>query len=195
MTNPLNIGPLSETEFDRLEEILFLSEDRGLSVEGVDGLFAALVCSPVEVGPAEWLPHVWGGEPPEFITREEVQEAMGLLTRMWNHVADSIEEGTFGPLFSSGIGPDGSETVTPHLWCLGFVEGMRVHESHWFNESNEEIQDLVLPIGMVAMDAAVLFGEAPDGEEQLSPEKLNRFSDLIPDVVAELHQYWLDHPV
>src|SRR5262245_43147229 len=173
-TNPLNIGPLSHEEFDRLEEILLLAEDRGLSVEGVDGLFAALVCSPIEVRPEEWLPLVWGGEPPEFITRKESQEAIALLTRLWNQVADSIEEGAFEPLFSTGEGPDGTDVVVPHLWCLGFVEGMRVHESHWFDEANEELQDLVLPIGMVAMDAAALFGEAPDDQERLSQEKLNR---------------------
>jgi hypothetical protein len=46
MTNPLQYIPLSEAEFDRLEEILQQEEERGLPVEGVDGFFAALACSP-----------------------------------------------------------------------------------------------------------------------------------------------------
>jgi len=195
MKNPLEQGPLSEEEFDRLEEILLTNEDRGLSVEGVDGFFAALVCSPFLAKPSEWMPIVWGGEPPEWKTTDEAQEAIGLLMRLWNQVASSIDDGTFAPLISTGTDEEGREVELPHVWCLGFVEGMRMHEEQWFDENNEELAELVLPIGMVAMDAAVMLGEAPEDEERLSNEKLNQFADLIPDMVQELHRYWMDNPV
>jgi uncharacterized protein YecA (UPF0149 family) len=57
------------------------------------------------------------------------------------------------------------------------------------------LQKLLLPIGIVAMDAAVLLGVAPEGQEQLPPAELQQCVELLPDVVVELRQYWLEHPV
>jgi uncharacterized protein YecA (UPF0149 family) len=48
---------------------------------------------------------------------------------------------------------------------------------------------------MVAMDAAVMLGETPEGEERLSQEKIDQFTDVLPDVVLALREYWLLHPV
>ena len=195
MTNPIQQGPLSEEEFDRLDDILSMCEDRGLTVEGVDGFFAALVCSPILAPPSEWIPAVWGGEPPEWATVQEAQEAMGLLMRMWNQVAESINDGSFAPLMTTGTDDDGNEVTLPHPWCMGFVEGMRLHEQHWFDESNHELGQLTLPIGLIAWDAAVMLGETPDSEERLTEDKLEQFTDIIPDCVLALRKYWLEHPL
>ena len=195
MMNLPNQGPLSEDEFDRLDQILSLSEDRGLTVEEVDGFFAALVCSPIPAKPGEWMPVVWGGSPPEWATVDEAQEAIGLLTRMWNQVAESIEDGSFEALMTTGTDEDGSEVVLPHAWCMGFVEGMRFHEKHWFDEKNEELQELLAPISLIAWDAAILLGEVPESEERLTEERLNQCADLLPDVVLAARQYWVEHPL
>jgi uncharacterized protein len=195
MTNPLNAGPLSEEEFDRLDDILSINEEGGLTVESVDGFFAALVCSPVLAQPSEWLPVVWGGPPPEWATVEEAQEAIGLLMRMWNQVAEEIRGDDFAPLMTTGLDGLGNEVTLPHAWCMGFMEGMQLHGEYWLDESNEELQKLLLPIGIVAMDAAVLLGVAPEEQEQLPPAELQQCVELLPDVVLELHHYWLEHPV
>jgi len=195
MNNPMQHIPLSEAEFDRLEEILQFDEERGLPVEGVDGFFAALVCSPILARPTEWMPIVWGGEPPEWKSTDEAQEAISLLMRLWNQVASSIDDGSFAPLMSSGTDENDNEVMLPHIWCMGFVEGMRVHEEYWFDESNDELQELVLPIGMVAMDAAIMLGDAPEIEERLPQEKVDEFTEMLPDVVLALHEYWIEHPI
>ncbi len=195
MTNPLNAGPLSEAEFDRLDDILSINEDGGLTVESVDGFFAALACSPVVTQPGEWLPVVWGGAPPEWATAEEAQEAMGLLLRLWDQVAEEIRNDDFAPLMTTGLDGLGNEVTLPHAWCMGFMEGMQLHEKYWLDESNEELQKLLLPIAIVAMDAAVLLGVAPEGQEQLPPAELAQCVELLPDVVLELRHYWLEHPV
>jgi uncharacterized protein len=194
MNNPLNAGPLSEEEFDRLDDILNINEDRGLTVESVDGFFAALACSPVATEPSEWLPVVWGGEPPEWATIDEAQEAIGLLMRMWDQVADEIQSSDFAPLMTTGLDGAGNEITLPHAWCMGFMEGMQLHEKYWLNESNEELQKLLLPIGIVARDAAVLLGVAPEEQEQLPPAELEQCVELLPELVLELRDYWLEHP-
>jgi uncharacterized protein len=195
MTNPHFTGPLSEEEFDRLDDILNINEERGLTVESVDGLFAALACSPVPTQPGEWLPVVWGGEPPEWATIEESQEAIVLLMRMWNQVVDEINADDFAPLMTSGLDGEGTEVTLPHAWCMGFMEGMQLHGRYWLDESNEEMRKLLLPIGVVAMDAAVLLGVAPKEQEQLPPKQVQQFVELLPDIILELRHYWLDHPV
>jgi uncharacterized protein len=195
MTDPIQPGPLSEEEFDRLDDILSVNEDRGLTVEGLDGFFAALVCSPMVARPSEWMPVVWGGEAPAWATVDEAQEAVGLLMRMWNQVAESIDDGSFSPLMTSGTDHEGNEVTLPHPWCMGFVEGMRMHRGPWFDESNEELQELTLPIALIAWDAAVMLGEVPESEERLTDEKLSEYTDLIPDVVQALRAYWMEHPV
>ena len=195
MNNPLQYIPLSEAEFDRLEELLGQDEERGLPVEGVDGFFAALACSPIRTKPNEWLPVVWGGAPPRWKSAGDEQEAMGLLMRMWNQVTQSVKDASFAPLMSSGTDEDGNEVMLPHIWCMGFLEGMRVHQDCWFDDSNDELQDLVLPIGMVAMDAAVMLGDTPESDERLSQEKIEQFTEMLPDAVMALREYWLAHPV
>ena len=195
MNHSLNQGPLSEEEFDRLDDILSVSEDRGLTVEGVDGFFAALACSPVTATPGEWMPIIWGGESPEWNTVAEKQEATALLMRMWTQVAESINDGSFAPLMTTGTDDEGAEVTLPHPWCMGFVEGMRVHEKHWFDETNEELQQLTLPIGLIAWDAAVMLGEAAETEQRLSEERLEQFTDLLPDLVLAIRGYWMEHPI
>jgi yecA family protein len=98
-------------------------------VEGVDGFFAALACSSIRTKQSEWMTIVWGGEAPAQMNAGEVQEATGLLMRMWNQVTQSIKDGSFAPLMSSGTDDDGNEVMLPHVWCMGFLEGMRVRNS------------------------------------------------------------------
>ena len=53
--------PLSDAEFDRLEEILKRFRDkRAMNLEQLDGFFAALICGPNIVLPSEYLPRFWG---------------------------------------------------------------------------------------------------------------------------------------
>jgi uncharacterized protein YecA (UPF0149 family) len=45
------------------------------------------------------------------------------------------------------------------------------------------------------MDAAVMLGDAPESDERLSQEQVDQFTDMLPDVVLALREYWLQHPV
>jgi uncharacterized protein len=188
--------PLTDAEFDELDAFLHRTGEKGLTVEGLDGFFAALVCSPVLARPSEWMPVVWGGEMPEWNSLEEAQRAIGLLMRMWNQVAGSINGGSFSPLTTTGLNRDGVEVTLPHAWCMGFHEGMRVHGKHWFDESTVELQELLLPIKAVLADAMLMLGETrKEGLERFTHEELNHLVEMIPDAVLNLRAYWVKHPV
>lgn len=50
-------GPLSETELDQLSDFLSgIKNPDALTLEGMDGLFSALIAGPQTVLPSEYLP-------------------------------------------------------------------------------------------------------------------------------------------
>jgi uncharacterized protein len=61
--NTPGVEPLSESELDQLSERLDrIKNADALSLEGLDGLFCALIASPESVSPSEYLPVILGGE-------------------------------------------------------------------------------------------------------------------------------------
>ena len=86
--------PLTETELDRLEE--FLKSCKGgkaMSIEELDGFFAALIAGPEVVMPREYLPEVFGGEMSntcEFASLDKANEILALLMRHWNDIAHTL---------------------------------------------------------------------------------------------------------
>jgi uncharacterized protein len=102
---------LSEAEIERLAALLAANRNpEALSLEGVDGLFCALIASPALVMPHEYLPVILGG------TLEAggllgdlagVQEMMGLLMRLWNAIAHDFEHETVHLAYIEEPGVDG----------------------------------------------------------------------------------------
>lgn len=190
MTNPLQPSPLSDAELDRLGEILKArGGDNGLNVEGIDGLFAALVCSPILAKPSEWLPIVWGGEAPRWNSVAEFQEVFGLLMRHWNHVASTINNGSYAPLMSQGTNAKGDVVAFAHYWCLGFDVGMRFCEELWFDDSDRVLVRLLAPITFLRAD--ILRAVQGASKQRLSRKEQDEYMDQIPMTVVLLRQYWL----
>ena len=60
---------LTDSEVERLATRLSKNQNPGaLSLEGVDGLFCALIASPAMVSPSQYLPVILGGEPDKSVT-------------------------------------------------------------------------------------------------------------------------------
>jgi uncharacterized protein len=84
-------GPLSEAELDQLGDFLAgLESPDVLTLEGLDGLFSALIAGPRTVLPGEYLPLIWGGELSDENAFESIEEAnatLSLIMRHWNAIA------------------------------------------------------------------------------------------------------------
>jgi uncharacterized protein len=188
--------PLTDAEFDELDGVLARRGEEAMPIEGLDGFFAALACSPVLARPSEWMPVVWRGEMPEWDSLEEVQRAIGLLMRFWNQVVRTIDDGSFAPVLTTGINQEGEEVVLPHAWCLGFREGMDQHREHWFDDTQEELQEILFPTKAAIADALVRLGEVEESKlRRLTPEEIDGINDEIPEMVLDLRAYWQKHPV
>lgn len=154
--------PLDEQALLALEALAEgWAEDGGLPLEGLDGLFSALVVGPGPVaGPGEYLGLVVG-EDHAWDNHGEMARAMELLIELWNHVAwrvaqpipdeddesdEALERG-FALLPLVGLPAveddgDGDEDADPlqsvprdfpvgALWAAGFIQGVALRAGEW----------------------------------------------------------------
>ena len=132
MTSAPGLESLSEAEVDRLAERLAGNPNPGaLSLEGVDGLFCALVASPESVLPSEHLPAILGGNPADgqaFADIEEANVTMSLLMRYWNSIIADLERDSIHLLYLLEPGIAG---IPGRAWAQGFLKGTRLAPEGW----------------------------------------------------------------
>jgi uncharacterized protein len=131
--------PLTEAEFDRLEE--FLKSCKGgkaMNMERLDGFFAALIAGPDTVMPSEYYPEVFGGEMSdtcEFKSIDEANEILALMMRKWNVIASTLYKGDIHP---PQIFEDENGALRGNDWADGFVRGMKMRHDAWSELMEDE---------------------------------------------------------
>lgn len=159
-----------------------------LDVAELDGLLTAVLSSPQEIEPAQWLVAVWGGADyvPRWASEKEMTRFMNLA---FQHMADTAERlnefpEQFEPLF--GLREvDGSELTIVEEWCFGYMRGVAL--SDW-----STLPDSLKP----ALEAIALHGTEENFErvEKMSPEAFEESVDAIRLAALDLHAYWMAHP-
>jgi uncharacterized protein len=142
-------GSLSEAELDQLSDFLAgLKNPDALTLEGIDGLFSALIAGPRTVLPSEYLPVIWGGELPDenaFPSVEAANSTLSLIMRHWNSIISELEaDGVHIPLVLEVE----SGAVLGREWARGFMRGVDFARSGWNElfQSNDEGQLITIPI-------------------------------------------------
>jgi uncharacterized protein len=131
LNEALNRGDLDQADIDRLSNHLDAMGPPALSLEAVDGLFAALICGPDMVMFSEYLPVVFGGAP-EFGSNEAATEVLGLLLRHWNAVADELLLTLKAPDgYSPLLQTRGDGNVQGNDWACGFMRGVGMRQRSW----------------------------------------------------------------
>lgn len=149
--------PLTEAEIERLGAFLrALTNPDRLTLEGLDGLFCALIAGPDTVMPSEYLPVVWGGEMADedaFESEAEATEVLELVMRHWNAIVDEYEtERVYLPLLDASD----EKGVPGRAWARGFMRGVALRRRGWapmFTDENEG-QLLTIPLVAGEMDEA-----------------------------------------
>jgi uncharacterized protein len=166
MSSPLRQG-LSEAEIERLVACLAANGNPGaLSLEEVDGLFCALIASPSLVMPHEYLPVILGGtlEGAGLLgDLAAVQEMMGLLMRYWNAIAHDFEHETF---HFGYLGAPGQQRVRGRAWARGYLRGIRLAPAGWSRILQDDDEQLVRFIPIVAGEADPAWPKEPLTEEK-----------------------------
>ncbi len=158
---------LSETEIAQLAQRLgeIMNPD-ALSLEGVDGLFCALVASPDMVPPSEYLAVILGGEPGDsgsFADLEDADATLSLLMRYWNSIIADFERESIHVPYIVEPGTDG---IAGRAWARGFLRGTRLAPFGWEELWDSEDEGQLLSIPLVAGEMDPEWPREPLTQEQ-----------------------------
>jgi uncharacterized protein len=177
---------LSEAEIERLTALLAANANPGaLSLEEVDGFFCALIASPSLVMPHEYLPVILGGTLEGAGLLDDlaaVQEMMGLLMRYWNAIAHDFEHETFHRGYLS---ESDQERVRGRAWARGYLRGIRLAPAGWSRILQDDDEQLVRFIPIVAGEADPAWPKEP-----LTEEKTNAMLTDIFAGAARAYRYF-----
>ncbi|MBO3274429.1 UPF0149 family protein [Pseudomonas schmalbachii] len=164
-------------QLSRLQAFLDADDlhEEALDYVAAHGYLTALAICPEEVPEREWIDALFA-EPPHYRSEEEKAEIestlvvlKGQITRML--ASDEELELPCDP--ELGQDPDDSDI---RGWCIGFMEGVFLREAIWFEQAEEEVSELLLPI----MVGSGLF------DEQQEFEEIVRDRHLVDDMVAQI---------
>ncbi|USX08927.1 UPF0149 family protein [Paraburkholderia fungorum] len=196
---PGDLGiPLSEKEFDELDEFLVsdLTSEETLTIEGLDGYLTALAIGPTTVPPSYWLPGVWGpseDDAPAFETMDQAQHILGLILRNMNGIVISLEDDPdeFEPVFGfSRVDDSEREYVDGEAWAFGFMQGLALVRADWqalFD--SEQGQAWLNPLHLMGSD-----GLTPEELALIAtPEQREALTKQIPASIAAIYRFWLPY--
>lgn len=154
-------SPLSDTELDRLDQLLDRCTDpeTGLgNLEMLDGFLSALAVGPVEAELSSVLPAIWGTGPVARRDERQTREAEALIGRLADEVGQRIrhdpsetqDREALMPLLGLPPEAEGDAAATPAVngrddahdgipedfpfaaaWAAGFLRGAAQHEDQW----------------------------------------------------------------
>lgn len=158
---------LSEAEIDDLAtRLTAIRNPDSLSLEGVDGLFCALIASPDLVSPSEYLPVILGGHPGDsqaFADLADANATMSLLMRYWNSiVADFKRESIHFPY----VEEPGVDGILGRAWARGFMRGTRLAPGGWTELFTDDNEGQIVTIPLVAGDVDPDWPNEPMSSEQ-----------------------------
>lgn len=146
------------------------------------GFLTALSICPDPVGAEEWIAELFGEEPDykDAAERDDIQQALLQLKAQIERQLASDEEFEFPCELDLGDEPADSDL---RAWCIGFMEGVFLREDIWFEDDEEEVSELLLPV----MVGSGLFDEQPDFAEIASDDDLvDSMLVQIPDILSTL---------
>lgn len=160
MTNSDTYRLLTDAEIARLDELLeAINPEGSMTLEELDGFFAALACCTEQVPMDEYLPLVLGldddAPPPSEASLGELRK---LVETHWLAVVGQLYEGTgFAPVLSY----DEDGLAQGNAWAIGFLRGMAVRPDAWTAlDDDEEAVDILDPLMRLAEEI-----EPGDGSE------------------------------
>lgn len=176
--------------FDRLQQHLdFYGDEYSIEeVAGLDGLFAAVACSPKMIMPTEWLAAIWGGEDymPEFPSQAELTIFIELLMKLFNQTHQHIKETKqFKASFMSTVDEEGQQVLNVQSWCEGFMRGIVLGQPPLIEAP--EVQQMLTPIA--------LFG-SPDGykkAEKMDDKQVEHWAKQIEPTVLKIRDWAAQH--
>ena len=194
-SKPPLIEPLSDNEFDELDDLL-LSDDLPegcMDTVTLEGFLTAIAIGPVTVTPEHWLPRVFGSDPeepiPDFPSVKDFERAINLILRYYNSLIMIFEIGPekFSPTFYTREVEGKTYTIVDE-WCSGFLKGIALAGNAWQPLLDEQ-PGILRPFELFATPEGWAELDAAEDEAAMHRE----WSSKIEPTVHSIHAYWLPH--
>ena len=96
-----------------------VSEDAMLLGE-LDGFLAGVIVCPELIRPGEWLPLIWGEEPPAFTSDAQTEQVHALIFGHYNGMIRQLNRAGYEPVFEFDL----DDSPLWELWIEGFSRAM-----------------------------------------------------------------------
>lgn len=149
--------------------------EEALDYVAAHGYLTALSICSSPVPEREWIDALFA-EPPHYRSDAEREEIEATLIQLQAHIARQLasdDEPELPCAADLGEEPDDSDI---RGWCIGFMEGVFLREAAWFENAEDEVSELLLPI----MVGSGLF------EEQEEFAEIARDRDLMDEMVEQI---------
>ena len=157
--------------------------EEALDYMAAQGYLTALSICPVAVPDREWIDALFS-ETPNYKDDAEREAIESSLIQLKAHIARQLASDDDLELpcdLDLGDEPDEAEL---RGWCIGFMEGVFLRESVWFEEAEEEVSELLLPI----MVGSGLFDEESEFADIANDADLvDSMIEQIPEILTALY--------
>lgn len=184
MANDLAL--ITEDELDDLEAFLLSDAvpETALDLIGTHGLLCALNIAPKPTPKSEWMGMIFDGQPnwADDAQRATIEQ---LLSKLDKTISNDLSSDQEIPLpFELTLETDSDdETPDTTLWAEGFMEGVFLNEELWFEQDEETVAGLLLPI----MVASALFDDPDIADIRKDRALSEEMCDQIPEVLVDLY--------
>ena len=156
--------------------------EEALDYMAAHGYLTALAICTEQVPAREWIDALFA-EPPHYRSDAERAEIEETLQQLKAHIGRQLASDDDMELpceLDLGEVPDDSDL---RGWCIGFMEGVFLREGAWFENAEDEVSELLLPI----MVGSGLFDEQPEFAEIARDRQLvDTMVDQIPELLTAL---------
>ena len=171
-------------QLQRLQQFLDADDlhDEALDYMAACGYLTSLSVSPEDVAEDEWLAELFA-ETPNYADDQQKTDIVSTLRELKIRLARELasdEDMELPCELSLGDEPDYSDLRS---WCIGFMEGVFLREEAWFNNDEELVSELLLPV----MVGSGLFADQPEFIEiEEDQDMVEDMMEHIPGVLTQL---------
>jgi len=187
----MKFKPMTEQDYQRLGETLSrLAPQGAMSLEKLDGFFAALHAGPEAIKPADCLPTILGAafdDEAAFASPKVLEKFVAQVMGHWLEIARTLANGED---FYPWLDADEHGVVHGNDWAEGFSEGMQILYDDW-----TLLFDDAEAAGALAPIMALAFEHHPDPEmrpflDGASAEQKAEWLGEISASVAQIYRFF-----
>lgn len=190
----MNEHPLTESELDRLEELLDSPAFKGeaMRLDEIQAMLCAVVSGPEPVLPSVWLPEALG-EDPEYESETQAMEVVNLLMRLNNDIASALQQDENVAPILYPLDEEGKEYDFAS-WADAYVYGCGLGKD-WFEQAGKHAEDLSeLLEPMFLLNGMMKEDVQKSGEKWLTPKEeaqlMEEMQEDLPEIIQAIYDFW-----